>query len=206
MHRNVLSQACSVLGAAMSVIYPLRSRDQCHRFVFRLGHPFFCVRRQYLLQMSPFDLDLLAITMTCSPSLIFFPGITESVSDVWLFYFFVSYFPFRFLSKEQRYKTSYFSHSALCFVSSFSFLGTPSIQNELFTAILFHSFPLHQVTYIFPSVRPLIFFSISVVNSNYRGLCAPWHTQLNITRFPVWDSLTIRFLALPQFVESNTAS
>jgi len=164
-----------------------------------------CVRRQYLLQMPPFDLDVLAITMACSASLVLFFRYHWEVSqmcDCFISSYYISLFVF--LSKKQRYKTRYFSHSAFCVVSCFSFLGTSSIRNELFAPILFHFFPLHQVTYIFPSVRPSIFFQISVLNSNYRGLCPFAHTQLNITRLPVLDSLTLRFLVLPQFVEWNT--
>lgn len=138
---------------------------------------FFSVRRQYLLQMPASDLDLLAITMTCSAALVFFSGITEKCLWCVILLFRRIIFPFSFLSKEQRYKTSNFSHSAFCVVSCFSFLVMSSIQNELFTPILFHSFPLLQVTYIFPSVRPLIFFQVSAVNSNYRGLCPFAHTM-----------------------------
>jgi len=105
------------------------------------------------------------------------------------------------LSKEQRYKTSHFSYPAFCVVSCFSFLCMSSIENELFTPILFHSVPLHQLTYIFPSARPLIFFEVSVVNSNYRGLSPFAHTIKSYT-FPCIELTDAQ--VLHQFVESNT--
>jgi hypothetical protein len=142
-------------------VFPLRSRDQCHSFLFRLRRLFcVCVRRQYLLQMPPFDLDVLAITMACSASLVLFFRYHWEVSqmcDCFISSFYMSLFVF--CRKKQRYKTRYFSHSAFCVISCFSFLDTSSVRNEWFAPILFHSFPLHQVTYIFFSVRPSIFFS-----------------------------------------------
>ena len=123
--------------------------------------------------MPPFDLDLLAITMTCSASLVFFPPRyhwkVSGMCDCFISLYYISLFVT--LSKEQRYKTSHFCHPSFCVVSCFSFLGMSSIENELFLPILSHSDPFHQITYIFPSVRPLIFFEVSIVNSNYRGLC-----------------------------------
>lgn len=136
---------------------------------------FFCVRRQYLLQMPPFDLDLLAITMKCSASL-FFSGITEKCLRCVIVLFRRIIFPFSFLSKEQRYKTSYFSHSAFCLVSCFSLSWYVKHSQWIIYPHLVSLLSRAQSYIHFSFGQTINIFQVSAVNSNYRGLCPFTHT------------------------------
>ena len=127
--------------------------------------------------MPPFDLDLLAITMTCSASFVFFPPVSlKSAWDVWLFYFLVLYFPFRFCRKNNDTKQATSPTQPSPLFPAFPFCVRQAFRINYILPSCFTPFPCTKSHTFFPPVRPLIFFRVSVVNSNYRGLYPFAHT------------------------------